>query len=107
MGECEVVETLVVSAKNTEQHANERIRLRSILAQLWGLRRDSNTDETDESMTSTGESGLKGKSAKLLGTFREIRGFLPSLANHASEATLGLLIKLRGNKSTESPPPAK
>ena len=51
--------------------------------------------------TIVGETGLKGKRSKLLGTFKGRYGFLPSLENQPSEACIGLLLKMHSGKSTE------
>ena len=84
--------------------SKERIRHRSIMAQLWKRRQDLATRVQDDAVTITGETGLKAKRAKLLRTFRERRGFLLRLANQPSEATLGLLVKMHENHPADFPP---
>lgn len=57
--EREAVYKLVAASKISEQPANDRIRLRSVIVQMWKLCRDSSAEVTEEAVTIDGETGLK------------------------------------------------
>ena len=63
------------------------------------LCRDNQNDVT--AITQSGETNIKSVRVKLLETFRERHGFLPSLENQHSEQTLSLLMKIHKERSAE------
>ena len=98
--EREVVALIVDAANLAAQPPNTHLRAKSITIQLWKLCRGNGASEPSE-VTFSGETNIKSQRVKLLETFRERHGFLPSLENQPSENTLALLTKIHKERSTE------
>ena len=70
------------------------LNLKAVSSQREKCREISDTPESSHGdLTITGGNYVKAKRAKLLETFKLRRGFLPSLENQPTEATLALFSK--------------
>ena len=83
---------------------HQQIRDKATMAVLWG-KRVKQTENQENAPNVFGEqiTGIKDKRGKLLEFFRAGHGFPPQSENQPSEQAIGLLVKLQGRKSAESP----